>query len=194
MEFSDRSGGRPEEVGQILIKVQEDLKQLREKLAHGDGKAVSIEELEKALSKTEQGLQQRTEQVLNHINNQVQTLPNAMTVAKDKSLVTLETTWDLKTQAKSDVRKLGGQQYLPGLEKLTLHPPPRHTASKRQPVQLQGLTPGQQFQQMQALKAVANPYSQQNRQVLSDNYSIQLPLIHQRRETKLLAKPLPRNN
>lgn len=38
-----------------------------------------------------------------------------MTVAKDKSLVTLETTWDLKTQAKSDVRKLGGQQYLPGL-------------------------------------------------------------------------------
>lgn len=38
-----------------------------------------------------------------------------MTVAKDKNLVTLETTWDLKSQAKSDVRKLGGQQYLPGL-------------------------------------------------------------------------------
>lgn len=40
-----------------VFQVQEDLKQLREKLSHGDGKVVSIEELENALSKTEQGLQ-----------------------------------------------------------------------------------------------------------------------------------------
>lgn len=37
--------------------MQEDLRQLRENIVKGDGKAISIEELESALSKTEQGLQ-----------------------------------------------------------------------------------------------------------------------------------------
>lgn len=42
----------------FMFQVQDDIRQLRENLAtKGDGKTISIEELENALNKTEQGLQ-----------------------------------------------------------------------------------------------------------------------------------------
>ena len=41
----------------LAFQVQEDLRQLRENIVKGDGKTISIEELESALNKTEQGLQ-----------------------------------------------------------------------------------------------------------------------------------------
>ena len=43
----------------LLSQVQDDLRQLRENIVKGDGKTISIEELESALNKTEQGLQVR---------------------------------------------------------------------------------------------------------------------------------------
>jgi len=52
-------------------------------------------------------------------------------------------------------------------------------------MQLQGMTPGQQSKQALALRAVYNPYSQQNRPVLNDSFGIQLPLIPQRKEQKV---------
>jgi hypothetical protein len=42
----------------LLLQVQDDIRQLRENLTNkGDGKGITIEELENALNKTEQGLQ-----------------------------------------------------------------------------------------------------------------------------------------
>lgn len=42
----------------MYLQVQEDIRQLRENLSNkGDGKTITIEELENALNKTEQGLQ-----------------------------------------------------------------------------------------------------------------------------------------
>ncbi|KAK3607906.1 hypothetical protein CHS0354_036732 [Potamilus streckersoni] len=173
---------RPEDVGQILIKVQDDIRQLRESLVKGDGKTISIEELEKALSKTEQGLQLKTEQMLAQVNNQVQTLPNA------NGLISMEATWDLHTQAKMDQTRMI-QSYIPR-ERLRQPQPPGSLLPLRRPIQMQGLTPGQQLKQGMALRAVFNPYSQENRNVLNSNFGIQLPLIPQKKEFKPPGKPL----
>lgn len=59
--------------------------------------------------------------------------------------------------------------------------PLRRTDAK----QLQGLTPGQQAKHSMALKAMYNPYSQNNRTVLNDNFGIQLPLIPQVKEKRV---------
>lgn len=56
--------------------------------------------------------QMRTEQVISHYNNKVQTLPTALSSRFDPGMVAMEQTWDLKTQAKSDVKKVQAQQYL----------------------------------------------------------------------------------
>ncbi|WAR06286.1 IQCH-like protein [Mya arenaria] len=137
---------RPEEVGQILIKVQDDLRQLRENLTAGDGASISIEQLQSALSKTEQGLQHRAEQMLSQLNNQVQTLPSADAI-QPPGFIALETTWDLRKQTQGQQRSL-------------------------------------------ALRAVYNPHSQSNRNVLNDNFGIQLPLIPQKREKRPAPKPV----
>ena len=42
-----------------------------------------------------------------------------------------------------------------------------------------------QTKQSNALRAVYNPYSQQNRGVLSENFGIQLPLIPQKKEPRV---------
>lgn len=51
--------------------------------------------------------------------------------------------------------------------------------------QLQGLTPGQQSRQAMALKAMYNPQSQNNRNVMNENFGIQLPLIPQIKEKRV---------
>ncbi|WAQ98912.1 IQCH-like protein [Mya arenaria] len=148
---------RPEEVGKILIKVQDDLRQLRENLTAGDGASISIEQLQSALSKTEQGLQHRAEQMLSQLNNQVQTLPSADAI-QPPGFIALETTWDLRKQTQGQQRVQMSQGYGP--------------------------------RQSLALRAVYNPHSQSNRNVLNDNFGIQLPLIPQKREKRPAPKPV----
>lgn len=41
----------------LIFQVQDDLRQLREKIAQGDTSNINIQDLEKALVKTEEGLQ-----------------------------------------------------------------------------------------------------------------------------------------
>ncbi|KAJ8304824.1 hypothetical protein KUTeg_018407 [Tegillarca granosa] len=134
---------RPEEVGQILLKVQDDLRQLREKLTQSDG-TINITDLESALARTEEGLQQRTEQVINQYNNQIQTLSHSDATGFNYGNVALETTWDLKAQTKTpDVQTIAGNQYLTR-EKLRQPKPPGTLLPKRQSMQIGGPTPGQQ--------------------------------------------------
>ncbi|XP_052805677.1 IQ domain-containing protein H-like isoform X2 [Mya arenaria] len=177
---------RPEEVGQILIKVQDDLRQLRENLTAGDGASISIEQLQSALSKTEQGLQHRAEQMLSQLNNQVQTLPSADAI-QPPGFIALETTWDLRKQTQGQQRVQMSQGYGPRERLRQPNPPgaaPLLPLRRGEVMQLQGLSPGQQSKQSLALRAVYNPHSQSNRNVLNDNFGIQLPLIPQKREKR----------
>ncbi|KAL4227848.1 hypothetical protein ACF0H5_013286 [Mactra antiquata] len=170
--------------------VQDDIRQLRENLANkGDGKTITIEELENALNKTEQGLQQKAEQMLSQLNNQVQTLPSAEAI-QPPGFLAIESTWDLKRQTRSQPRVEMSQAYV-SRDKIggptggSLLP-----LRKGDPMQLQGITPGQQSKQNIALKAVYNPYSQHNRTVMNDNFGIQLPLIPQTKEKRPPPKPI----
>lgn len=182
---------RPEDVGQILIKVQDDIRQLRENLINrGDGKGITIEELENALNRTEQGLQQKAEQMLSQLNNQVQTLPSADAI-QPPGFIALESTWDLKTKSRGQHRVDMSHAYVPR-DRLRQPQPSGALLPLRKgdSVQMQGLTPGQQSKQAMALRAVYNPYSQQNRQMMNDNFGIMLPLIPQSKEKKPPPKPV----
>ncbi|XP_048255584.1 IQ domain-containing protein H-like isoform X2 [Haliotis rufescens] len=187
---------RPEDVGQILVKVQDDLRQLKEQLlAQGDGRTINVADLETALAKTEKGLQRRTEEVVHQINNSVTTLPLSDSRTHDDHFTTLDTTWDLRHHGRLGAAKqasyysqqphpvLGGR---PSFQPL----PPGAKLPLRQPVQSQGLTPGQQHKQQWGLRAVYNPYNSQSRSVLQENYGIQLPLIADKREARPPPKPV----
>ncbi|XP_041366539.1 IQ domain-containing protein H-like isoform X2 [Gigantopelta aegis] len=177
---------RPEEVGKILVKVQDELRELRDHLlSKSDGQIISVADLENALARTEQGLQRKTEEVVHQINNSVMMLP----LSDPKyggELSSLETTIDLRRQPKATY--YGKDKGGPGQLQLL---PPRPNFLMKQPIQTQGLTPSQQLKQQCNLRAMANPYNAQNRNVLNDNYGIQLPLIPQKPEPRQIPlKPL----
>ncbi|XP_052277313.1 IQ domain-containing protein H-like isoform X2 [Dreissena polymorpha] len=177
-----------------LALVQDDIRQLKESLASkGDGKTISIAELEHALSKTEQGLQERAEQMLSQLNNRVQTLPSADAI-QPPGFMTLETTWDLRKQTRTQQRvEMSNNAYV-SRDRLRQPVPPGAAPllplRKGESTQLQGLTPGQQSKQALALRVMYNPHSQANRGVLNENFGIQLPLIPQSKEKKPAPKPL----
>lgn len=183
---------RPEEVGQILLKVQDDLRQLREKIAQGDTGNINIQEFEKALAKTEEGLQIKTEQIINQYNNQVQTLPYA-TASRFDHGVSLETTLDLRTQTRvEDVRRVSGPVF--PRDRIVHQPqPPSGSGAllpKRQNVQVSGPTPGQQARHVLTLRAVLNPQNKYNRESLNENFGIVLPLIPQKKQSRSIGKPV----
>lgn len=62
---------------------------------------------------------------------------------------------------------------------------------KRQSVQMPGPTPGQQTKHMLTLRAVLDPQSNMNRQTLSENFGIQLPLINSKQTSRpAYSKPI----
>lgn len=173
---------RPEEVGQILVKVQEDLRQLRERFSQKDGQ-ISITDFENALAKTEEGLQKRTEEVVNRLNARVQTIPLSDRMPRDEQFLTMETTVDLQNTA--DFNRPSYMMRQP-------HPPGVKLPARR--MQTKGLTPGQKHSQQWTLRAIFNPHNQQNRPVMRENFGIQLPLINERKSAKPALKPIHGTN
>ncbi|XP_066273015.1 IQ domain-containing protein H-like isoform X1 [Branchiostoma lanceolatum] len=185
---------RPEEVGEILVKVQEDLRQLRDRLVHqvghGEGQyaeVIDLKALENAIERTEVGVKGRTHDVLRMINNKVQTLP-----AVDFTGATPQPRYPEMAPYEQYDPRLGGQS------QLIIRPPKRADSrllARRPVAQLTQLTrnlqgggplteaPGQMTKLDMSMKAVVNPENTQTRQVMSDSYGIQLPLIN-KRETK----------
>ncbi|XP_076101914.1 IQ domain-containing protein H-like isoform X2 [Mytilus galloprovincialis] len=186
----NKNYSRQKEMHEILKNVQDDLRQLREKIAQGDTANINIQDLEKALAKTEEGLQNKTEQIINQYNNQVQTLPYATASRFDQN-VSLETTLDLRTQSKvDDVRRISGPVF-PRERNIHQPQPPSGSGAllpKRQAVQVSGPTPGQQARHVLTLRTVLNPQNKYNRDSLNDNFGIVLPLIQQRNKSKQLGK------
>lgn len=154
---------KPEDVGDILLKVQEDLRHLKDQIVNQRDSRADLTEIQEAIEKTEIGVRHKTEQVLTIINNRVQTLPTLDHVSKD---VLPENAINLRTLAESS------------------------WIARRNPVANattdEALSDRVKAEMTQ--KAMLNPYNSQNRQVLNDSYGVQLPLITDRKGTKPLGQ------
>ncbi|XP_077988694.1 IQ domain-containing protein H-like [Glandiceps talaboti] len=182
---------RHEEVGEILVKVQEDLQQLKEHILHksladGAREVYDIRALESAIHKTQEGIRYQTENVLHSANNQVMTLP-ALDLAgtkPSKVLTGQEALYDLHTGQQLELSKRARRHTLGIAERdFDRRPVPRLT--RMEPVQnMQGPSPGQQSKYAWSMRAVHDPTNSHNRQVLNDTYGVSLPLIVDKRQHK----------
>ncbi|CAL1540597.1 unnamed protein product [Lymnaea stagnalis] len=172
---------RVEDVGNILVKVQDDLRQLREKMAASGG-SITAADIEKALARTEEGLQRHTEDIVYRLNNQAQMLPINRTSQEEafsESLIELQSGVNGRPSYVQN-RTLLSRQPLPSGVKLPV----------RRLLQLQGLSPGQKHHQQWTLRTIINPQNQMNRNVMKESFGIQLPLINDRKAQKIEGKPV----
>ncbi|XP_002730454.1 IQ domain-containing protein H-like [Saccoglossus kowalevskii] len=190
---------RHEDVGEILVKVQEDLQQLKEhliqkSLSEGAREILDIRALENAIQRTQEGVQGQTENVLHSANNQVMTLP-ALDLAGQRHpghLGTQEALYDLQTGQK--LEKSYSRRHTLGLAERDFDKKPVPRLTKMEPLQnMQGPSPGQQSKYAWNMRAIHDPTNQYNRQVLSDTYGVSLPLIVDKRKHKTPQKVIMGN-
>ncbi|XP_064651541.1 IQ domain-containing protein H-like isoform X2 [Lineus longissimus] len=168
------------DVGEILVRVQEDLHQLKERLlsqVQKDGGGMDATSIEEAMQKTEEEIRLKTENLVNQMNNRVLTLPSLESQGHGNQHTTSETTWDLKDVTKDNkVRRASNEQQALSRKPFIL---------PKEKIQTHGLTPAQVLKTGHNVKAIHNPYNPQNRNVLHDNYGIQLPLIVDKRHNRV---------
>ncbi|XP_039268071.2 IQ domain-containing protein H-like [Styela clava] len=165
---------KPENVGHILVKVQEDLQRLKSQLANaGDTvfQGIDLSAIDNAIQRTEEGLQQNTDLVVNTINNQVATLPPL----DDMSRVGSSFSRHSRHSSFRGISLLPSRSGELKGERPTLHPSVYHDS------------PGQNMQKSLTLKALLNPENLFNRNVLNKSYGIVLPALQQGRQTRLQA-------
>ncbi|XP_062922233.1 IQ motif-containing protein H [Mobula hypostoma] len=155
------------DVGHILVQVQEDLKELKEKISHitiqNEGEAVDIQSLETAIHRTEIGLKRHAAEYLNSINRQVLTLPAVeyRDLPAGCSLADAIQSANSKIVKKHDVYPSLCQKH----QGPQLGNAPRH------------ISPGIQHKLAMDMKILRDPTHPKNRSVLNENYGLQLPVI-----------------
>ncbi|XP_029430377.1 IQ domain-containing protein H-like [Rhinatrema bivittatum] len=161
-----RSSDR-DDVGHILVQVQDDLQQLREQVVHfnvqGEGEKVDLYALETAIQRTELGLRKRAEEYLHFLNTQVLTIP----------LLTKEThaPRGLHTPAAQFAQK---PSFLPQM--------PDNRLQAVQPLSKSAhLSPGEQHKLVMSSRIILDPESASNRETLSESFGITLPIINRRK-------------
>ncbi|XP_078386209.1 IQ motif-containing protein H isoform X2 [Cetorhinus maximus] len=155
------------DVGHILVKVQEDLQELKEKISHitihGEAATVDFQTLETAIHRTEMGLKSRAAEYLNVINRQVLTLP-AVEYRNMPADHTLAVPVPLAIS-----KPIKRPVVYPSLSK------------KHHGIQLwnapQHISPGTQHKHGIDMRILRDPSNPKNRNFLHENYGIQLPLI-----------------
>ncbi|XP_072326535.1 IQ motif-containing protein H isoform X2 [Scyliorhinus torazame] len=158
------AGSHPD-VGHVLVKVQEDLQELKEKISHitihGEATAVDIQTLETAIRRTEMGLKNHAAEYLNVINKQVLTLP----AVEYRNMPA-----DHISAAPLPVSKI--------MKRPVAYPP---LSKKHHGIQLwnapQHASPGTQHKHAMDMRILHDPTNAKNRAFLHENYGIQLPVI-----------------
>nr|XP_026689991.1 IQ domain-containing protein H-like isoform X2 [Ciona intestinalis] len=157
---------RPENVGRILVQVQEDLHNLKEQMSamklEGSNQ-IDLKSIDDALMRTEQGLKQNAEYVVSMMNNQVMTLPTVDEGSRRSS------------RPRASMQKMRESSGRP-----QLHPSLFHDS------------PGENFQHNLTMKALLNPENLNNREVLHRNYNFTLPAIKPPRQAKLINQSVTR--
>ncbi|XP_048448223.1 IQ motif-containing protein H-like, partial [Rhincodon typus] len=155
------------DVGHVLVKVQEDLQELKEKITnitiHGKAATVDIQTLETAIRRTEMGLKSHAAEYLNVINNQVLTLPAVE--YRDMSVA-----HPLPAPVSLSINKI--------IKKPVVYP---SLNKKHHGIQLwnapEHISPGTQHKHAMDMRILRDPTNPKNRNLLHQNYGIQLPLI-----------------
>ncbi|XP_070297109.1 IQ motif-containing protein H [Salvelinus sp. IW2-2015] len=147
-----------DELGNVLVQVQDDLRQLKRSLGritfHEKGETVDLQALDTAIRRTESGIRRRAEQYQETVNRQVLTLP---------SIEDLEN------------KTVQIPKWRPPLESI----PDMH----HQRGQSVGASPGEKHKAALAMRLLYNPVHPKNRTLMHQNYGIQLPDLRKRSAT-----------
>ncbi|XP_061451893.1 IQ domain-containing protein H isoform X2 [Rhineura floridana] len=160
------------EIGRILVQVQEDLQQLKDKLrdiSH-DREPVDVQSLEAAIERTESGFRKQTEKYLNAVNRTVLTISPTYNVDLCSRQMSK---WGIPMETSQKEITFPG---MPGIA--TQHggssPPHQSSASK------------QKLSMM--VKIMYNPRNTCHRNFVNLNYGVDLPLINQRKTVPAAAQ------
>ncbi|XP_073160522.1 IQ domain-containing protein H isoform X2 [Lepidochelys kempii] len=170
--------GTGEEIGAILVQVQEDLHQLKDKLTsinleqHGEG--VDVHVLETAIERTEIGLRKHAEDYLNAINRSVLTIP--YTDEKER-YSEQHPKWRLPIGAAQK------QFIFPRVPVKPLITQPCGRSAAR-------ISPGSQHKLAMNVKIMYDPGDTSNRVLLKQNYGISLPLINKRKSVPVCTQKI----
>nr|XP_020665679.1 IQ domain-containing protein H isoform X1 [Pogona vitticeps] len=152
------------EIGGVLVQVQEDLQQLKEKLrdiSH-DLEGTDIQTLEAAIERTESGLKKHTEKYLSAVN---------------RSILTISQT-DGRDLCSRQISKWGIP--LETSQKEITFPEISAIATKPSRSLLQ-MSSGSKHKFSVMMKILYNPENACHRSILNENYRVGLPLINQRK-------------
>ncbi|XP_051953537.1 IQ motif-containing protein H-like [Xyrauchen texanus] len=145
-----------DEVGHVLVQVQDDLRQLKKSLVrmtvHENGQMVDIQALDAAISRTENGIRRHAEEYLKTVNNQGLTLPC------------------IEEPGKTATAKL--VKWQPRFETIP--------NMRQQKSQISGASLGGKHKSAFTMHLLNNPFHPTNMELVHQNYGIQLPLLHKR--------------
>ncbi|XP_066491304.1 IQ domain-containing protein H isoform X2 [Tiliqua scincoides] len=155
------------EIGAVLVQVQEDLQQLKEKLRNvSQGwEEVDLQGLETAIERTESGLRKHTEKYLSAIN---------------KSVLTISPSGDAEPHLRQ-ISKWGIP--LETSQKEIVFPEEAAVTIQRNDPSLR-ISTGSKHKLSMTMRIMCNPRNNHHRIFLNQNYGVSLPFIH-RRETAL---------
>ncbi|RXN18242.1 IQ domain-containing H isoform X1 [Labeo rohita] len=146
-----------DEVGHILVQVQDDLRQLKRNLVRltveENGEVLDIQALDAAISRTENGIRRHAEDYLKTISNQVLTLP-CIEEPEKKLVPTKLVKWQPQYETIPNARP--------------------------QRCQIPGPSPGEKHKSAFIMRLLNNPFHPKNKEIMQQNYGIQLPHLHNR--------------
>lgn len=166
----------PTDIGEILVKVQDDLRHLKEQIISqgASTEIIDLRTLESAIERTEQSVRDKAEQIIHSSNNQVLTLPSLEGPGSTK-----------KTQQSAT-----GDQRIVAFKKGALAQKasfksllgPLAVAKEGNRPGPNAPAPGQQARDLRNLKILSNPSHPAARDILSDRYGVALPHIVDKRD------------
>ncbi|XP_030048690.1 IQ domain-containing protein H [Microcaecilia unicolor] len=170
------TGRGRDEVGHILVQIQDDLLQLKKQLAHvsiqGHGEKVDIQALETAIQRTELGLRKHAEEYLNFLNTQVLTIPLAPRESHSSRVFPMP------------AAEMGPKPCLF----------PQMPDSKAQAaetwIKAAHLSPGEQHRLALSSKIILDPENAINRTLLNENLGIMLPHISRRKAVPVQSEKI----
>ncbi|XP_073707067.1 IQ motif-containing protein H [Garra rufa] len=146
-----------DEVGHILVQVQDDLRQLKKNLVRltveENGEVLDIQALDAAISRTENGIRRHADDYLKTINNQVLTLP-CIEEPEKKPVPTKLVKWQPQYETIPNARP--------------------------QRCQIPGPSPGEKHKSALIMRLLNNPFHPKNKEIVQHNYGIQLPHLHKK--------------
>lgn len=138
------------DIGEILVKVQDDLRHLKEQITGSSTEPIDIEALESAIERTEQSVKNKAEQMVHSNINKVLTLPPL------ESHGTYKKKHEDTTGFKSSLE-------------------PVVVENKESRTRLSVCAPGQQVKDIRNLKILSNPNHPGARDILNERYGVSLP-------------------